>query len=61
MSTVFRTESAGLSLLGRPWVSRQAAALGRAGAFQSWGTEFVACMSEKLLIPYGSAKVANPL
>ena len=52
-------ESARLSLLGGPWVSRQTAALGRAGAFQSRGTEFATCMSKKLLIPYGSAKLAK--
>jgi len=52
-------ESARLSLLSRLWVSRQTAALGRAGAFQSRGTEFATRMSEKLLIPYGSAKLAK--
>lgn len=57
------SESAGLALRGRPWAERQAAALTRARAsrVQSHRTEFATCISETLLIPSVSAKVANSL
>lgn len=53
-------ERAGLSL-GRPRVECQAAALRRGRAFQSQRTELATCISEKLLIAFVSAKVADSL
>lgn len=54
-------ERAGLSLSGRPRVECQAAALRRGRSFQSQRTEPATCISEKLLIAFVSAKVANSL
>lgn len=63
LSTAIRTErwACRAVTVGRPRVECQAAALRRGRAFQSQRTELATCISEKLLIAFVSAKVANSL